>query len=166
MLREWGSPTLFLTFSCTEYESPDISKDLQKVNNVFDEYPIGKLCTDDPISVLHKFSPKFHTGFQTVIIKGQVLGLVSHYFWENEYQARGAPHYHVVLPIHDAPVIGDSNPENVKTFIQERINCRIPDPKTNPELSRLVTRYQMHKCSRYCKRKTRFRGIFITKCKF
>ena len=24
MIREWGSPTLFLTFSCSEYESPDI----------------------------------------------------------------------------------------------------------------------------------------------
>ena len=22
MIREWGSPTLFLTFSCAEYESP------------------------------------------------------------------------------------------------------------------------------------------------
>ena len=24
MIREWGTPTLFLTFSCAEYESPDI----------------------------------------------------------------------------------------------------------------------------------------------
>ena len=26
MIREWGSPTLFLTFSCAEYESPDITE--------------------------------------------------------------------------------------------------------------------------------------------
>ncbi len=25
MIRDWGSPTLFLTFSCAEYESPDIT---------------------------------------------------------------------------------------------------------------------------------------------
>ena len=30
MIREWGSPTLFLTFSCAEYESPDITEYLEK----------------------------------------------------------------------------------------------------------------------------------------
>ena len=29
MIREWGSPTLFLTFSCAEYESPDITEYLR-----------------------------------------------------------------------------------------------------------------------------------------
>ena len=51
MIREWGTPTLFLTFSCAEYESPDIINYLKKVNNVPDNYPHGKLCTEDPISV-------------------------------------------------------------------------------------------------------------------
>jgi len=35
MIREWGSPTLFLTFSSAEYESPDIANFLRSVNNVF-----------------------------------------------------------------------------------------------------------------------------------
>ena len=51
MLQEWGSPTLFLTFSCAEYDSPDISTYLRKVNNVSDSYPIGRLCCEDPISI-------------------------------------------------------------------------------------------------------------------
>jgi len=29
---------------------------LQKVNDVPKNYPIGKLCAEDPISVLHKFA--------------------------------------------------------------------------------------------------------------
>ena len=40
---------------------------------------------------------------------------------------------------------------------------------SNPELHRLVTRYQMHKCSNYCKRKTKFakgKYVFVTRCKF
>ena len=77
MVREYGSPTLFLTLSCAEYDSLDIATDLRKVNNVPDSYPIGKLCTEDPVSVSRKFSQKFHDFFQTVIIKGQVLGCVS-----------------------------------------------------------------------------------------
>ena len=42
MIREWGSPTLFLTFSCAEYESPDITEFLRRVNNVSSGYNIGE----------------------------------------------------------------------------------------------------------------------------
>ena len=63
MIREWGSPTLFLTFSCAEYESPDIKNYLRKVNNVPPSYNVWKLCTEDPISVSRKFSLKFHSFF-------------------------------------------------------------------------------------------------------
>ncbi len=61
MVREWGTPTLFLTFSCAEYESPEIIGYLKKVNNVPDNYPSGRLCTEDPMSVSRKFSQKFHS---------------------------------------------------------------------------------------------------------
>ena len=94
MVREYRSPTLFLTLSCDEYENLEISNYLRKVNDVhvLESYPAGKLCTEDPISVSRKFSQRFHDFFQTVILKGKVLGPVAHYFYEKEYQARGAPH--------------------------------------------------------------------------
>ncbi len=140
---------------------------LKKVNKVPDNYSAGRLCIEDPISVSRKFSKKFHSFFHTVLLKGQVLGCISHYFWKKEYQAREATHYHVVVWIDGAPVIRiDKNP-TVLEWIQERITCKIPDEKTNPELSRLVKKYQFHKCSSYCKRRKKCgNGVFITKCKF
>ena len=45
MILEYGSPTLFLTFSCAEYECTIISNYLRKLNNVPPSYNIGKLCT-------------------------------------------------------------------------------------------------------------------------
>ena len=51
MVREYGPPTLFLTLSCAEYDSLEITTYLRKVNNVSDSYPIGRLCTEDPVSV-------------------------------------------------------------------------------------------------------------------
>ena len=64
MLREYGSPTLFVTFSCAEYDSPDINNYLRKVNkDVPDNYPISRLCVEDPVSVSKEFSPKFHAFF-------------------------------------------------------------------------------------------------------
>ena len=166
MIREWGSPTLFLTFSCAEYESPDIENYLRKVNDVPPSYNVGKLCTEDPISVSRKFSEKFHSFFQRVAKKGEVLGTVDHFYWKKEYQARGAPHYHVLLWIKDAPVIGRDYPDEVLGWIQERITCHIANKESYPELYNLVTRYQMHKCSGYCKRKRKCGNVFITRYKF
>ena len=113
MIREWGSQTLFLTFSCAEYESPDITEFLRKVNDVPPSYNIGKLCVEDPVSVSRKFSLKYHAFFRKVILKGQVLGIVDHFYWKKEYQNHGAPHYHVLLWIRDAPVIDRDDPEKV-----------------------------------------------------
>ena len=166
MIREFGCPTLFLTFSCAEYDSADIDRYLRKVNKVAKSYPIERLCIEDPISVPRKFSQKFHDFFETVLIKGAVLGEVTHSFWKKEYQSRGAPHYHVLLWIKDAPVIG-VDPEHVVTaWIDKRISCHIPDEKSSPELHRLVTKYQLHKCSNYCRRKKKYGNAYVTHCKF
>ena len=166
MVGEFGTPTLFLTFSCAEYESHDIITYLRTVNNVPDSYNTGKLCTEDPVSVSRQFSNKFHAFFKKVLLKGKILGTVDHYFWKKEYQNRGAPHYHVLLWIRDAPVIGVDHPEKVLTWIQERITCKLPDKESDPDLHALVARYQMHKCSAYCKRKVKRGGVFVTLCRF
>ena len=162
MIREFGCPTLFLTFSCAEYDSVDIDRYLRKINKVPKSYPIERLCIEDLISVSQKFSQKFHDFFDTVLIKEAVLGEVTHSFWKKEYQSRGAPHYHVLLWIKDAPVIG-VNPEHVVTeWINKRISCHIPDEKDSAELHRLVTKYQLHKCSNYCRRKKKYRSAYVT----
>ena len=77
MLREYRSSMLFLTLSCAEYKSHEISNYLRKVSSVSDSSPIGKLCREDPVSVSIKFSQKFHD-FDTVILNGGVLGPVAH----------------------------------------------------------------------------------------
>ena len=137
MQREWGTPTLFLTFSCAESESTEIESYLRKVNQIPDNYPVGRLCSGDQLSVSRTFSLRFHALFNTVILKGKVLGKVDHYFSKTEYQAHGVPHYHVVLWIQDAPVIGKDQPKKVLDWIQQRITCRLPEEKINPELHSL-----------------------------
>ena len=102
MIRYFGPPTLFLTFSCAEYESTDIGIYLKRVNGISDdtECSIGMLCTGDPLSVSRQFFSKFHSLFQSV--KGDVLGKVAHHYWKKQYQTRGAPYCHVLLWIEAA----------------------------------------------------------------
>ena len=51
MIREYGSPTLFITFSCAEY----IVEYLRKINGVSASYNAGRLCTEDSVSVSKVF---------------------------------------------------------------------------------------------------------------
>ena len=45
--------------------------------------------------------------------------------------------------------------------------CKIPDMVESPNLYQMVMRYQLHKCSAYCQRKTKCcPNKYITKCKF
>ena len=166
MLREWGPQSLFVTFSCNEYESPDISCYLHKVNDVPENYDISKLCNEDPISVSRQFAHKFHAFFQTMIVKGEALGIVDHFYWKKEFQARGAPHIHSLLWIRGAPIIGKDPPEKIIAWLEERITCHIPDETNNPELHYLVKRYQVHKCCKYCQRRRKVGGVFVTTCRF
>ena len=163
MMREYGPPTLFLTLSCAEYESVEISNYLRKVNDVPDSFQSENCAWK--IQYL-KFSQKFHDFFQKVIVKGKVLGPVAHFFYKKEYQARGAPHYHILLWIEDAPIAGRDDSEDVLQWIQNRITCRIPEEDSNPELHQLVTKYQSHRCSGYCQRRKRVKSTYITYCRF
>ena len=158
MMREAGSPTLFLTFSCAEYKSADIHEYLRLVNEVPVNYSMSKLCTEDPISVSRQFSQKFRAFFQEVIVKGEVLGKVDHFFWKKEYQAHGAPHYHIMLLwIRDAPVIDRDDPKKMLAWIRKKY-------QTAPELHKLVTLYQLHKCTSYCKKRSKCGNVFVTRC--
>ena len=59
-----------------------------------------------------------------------------------------------------------SDPKDVLAWILERITCKIPDATLNPEIYALVTKYQMHKCTDYCKRRRKLKSGFITTCRF
>ena len=109
------------SLSCAEYNNPEIDSYVRKVNKVSDSYPISRLCTEDAVSVSRLFSHQFHSFFQTVIIKGEVLGRATDYFCKEEYQSRGAPHYHILLWIEGAPVAGTVEDEVVLKWIQEKL---------------------------------------------
>ena len=166
MVREYGPPTLFMTFSCAEYDSEDIERYLRKVNDIPAGYSSNKLCVEDPVSVSRKYSQQFHALFNEVLVKGQVLGQITHHFWKKEYQARGAPHYHMVVWIRDAPVVGVDDSDTVTRFIDERITCKLPCKKTDPTLHKLVTKYNFHTCNQYCRRPRKVNGRYIIQCRF
>uniref|UniRef100_A0A1X7UQV8 Uncharacterized protein n=1 Tax=Amphimedon queenslandica TaxID=400682 RepID=A0A1X7UQV8_AMPQE len=79
---------------------------------------------------------------------------------------RGAPLYHTLLSIENAPVVGIDRPEEVCSFIHDRITCHMPDSNMLPDLNFLVTKYQMHKCSKYWKQNIKVGKTYVSRCQF
>uniref|UniRef100_A0A1X7VS67 Helitron helicase-like domain-containing protein n=1 Tax=Amphimedon queenslandica TaxID=400682 RepID=A0A1X7VS67_AMPQE len=97
MIAKYGSPMLFFTLSCAEYDSADIAQYLTK------------------------------DFFNTVILQRVVLGKVEQYYVKKEYHMHGAPHYHILLWIENASVVNIDHPKEVCSFIQDRITCHVQD---------------------------------------
>uniref|UniRef100_A0A1X7TPM6 Uncharacterized protein n=1 Tax=Amphimedon queenslandica TaxID=400682 RepID=A0A1X7TPM6_AMPQE len=66
----------------------------------------------------------------------------------------------------NAPVVGTDCPEDVCSIIQKRITCHIPDSNTSPDSNFFVAIYQMHKCSKYCKRNIKVGKTYVFRCRF
>uniref|UniRef100_A0A1X7USD9 Helitron helicase-like domain-containing protein n=1 Tax=Amphimedon queenslandica TaxID=400682 RepID=A0A1X7USD9_AMPQE len=167
MIAAFGSSTFFLTFSCAEYTCDDIREYLHKVNTVPPSYNTGKLCIEDPVSVLRQFSLKFREMFKRVLIKGEVLGQVMQFYYKKEYQARKAPQYYCLIWRANVPVVGESRAEDIVRFTCRKVTCNIQNKDTCPQLHKILTRFQLYKCSNYCKKKRKFsKNVLVTKCKF
>ena len=171
MIRALGPPTLFVTCSTAEWYSDSFIAYLRQINstvpNIHTMTP-AELCVMDPVNVSIHFHKKWKAIFSKLIKSRStpLFGEVSDHFWRIEYQARGAPHVHLVLWIKDAPVIGMNAPDEVKAYINSIITCSKPDPESSPTLSSLVTKFQTHTCNKYCQKTYKHGGKFYRKCRF
>jgi ubiquitin C-terminal hydrolase len=157
-----GPATFFMTLSCAEFHWGELERYLRKVNADLDgvrTMTLQQLLVKDPVSVSEFFMRRFKAFLDEVIlakVDGQPtegpLGLVEHFFWRLEYQARGAPHIHMKLWVKDAPVVGVNANEEVLRFIAKYIRADLPKEEENRELYNTVVAYQVHKCTGSCMR--------------
>lgn len=97
----------------------------------------------------------------------QPLGEIAHYAWRREYQSRGLQHFHTMLWVKDAPIIGNANEEDIAQFITTYITCHVPDKNNFPTLHQRVTKYQAHTHNAYCLRTKKSKSGRSTRvCRF
>ncbi|XP_043271252.1 uncharacterized protein [Venturia canescens] len=61
-------------------------------------------------------------------------------------------HFHFLIWIEGAPVLGKNSNEEVADFIKTYVTCKIPNPDVSPMLYRRVTTHQYHHHNSYCMR--------------
>ena len=163
MIRHLGPATLFCSFSSAETKWIHLLRILGKLVDA-KEYSDSelenlnweekfRLIQSDPVTCARHFDYQFNQFLRYFLMSNAApLGKVADWFYRVEYQQRGSPHIHLLIWLEDAPVYGCDGDDDMTSFIDEIISCKMPN--NNPEL-RLLVKRQIHRHSQTCHKKSK-----------
>jgi hypothetical protein len=126
LVRRFGKPDLFITFTCNP-AWPEIAAEL--------------LVHQKPADRPDLCARVFHQKLQALlddIVKNSVLGKVVAYCYTIEFQKRGLPHCHMLFILDE-----DDKPTTVAA-VNNIVSAEIPDPATHPLAHATVTTSMIH----------------------
>ncbi|GBM43740.1 hypothetical protein AVEN_153380-1 [Araneus ventricosus] len=127
MVRKFGKPDLFLTFTC----NPSWSEILNCLE--------GVQCPEDrPDIIIRVFNMKLKELLEDICKHG-IFGTVLAYIYVIEFQKRGLPHAHILLTLDSERKIR-TNSKNSDNFV----SAELPDPCTDLRLFQIVTKCMVH----------------------
>ncbi|XP_070517886.1 uncharacterized protein [Cardiocondyla obscurior] len=167
MIHHYGPATWFLTLSPSEWLWEDLEEYIREINNWKNEsININELIARDPVSTSRFLENKFQGIIDFICANSNPIGKVKHYFWRREYQGKGIQHFHIIIWIENAPIIGESTSMEVGDFITKHISCKIPNSKLSPILYKRVITHQQHKHNDYCLRNKKIGRKVVRICRF
>ena len=126
MVREFGKPDLFITFTCNP-QWKEITENLPKYQSV----------ENRPDLVARVFRLKYKELIRE-IVEDQIFGKVASYFGSIEFQKRGLPHLHILL------ILESKYKLTTAEQVDKVVSAEIPDPVLYPNLHALVMRHMIH----------------------
>lgn len=107
MITWYGPVTFCLTLSPAEYNWERLESHLRQVNNTTE---VGKslsaLIAFDPVSRSRFIDNEFKGMLDFLTSKDGPLGVIAHYMWRREYQNRRLQHFHTLIWVEGAPILG------------------------------------------------------------
>ncbi|GBM19767.1 hypothetical protein AVEN_59446-1 [Araneus ventricosus] len=126
MVRKFGKPDLFLTFTC----NPSWSEILNSMEGV-------QRHEDRPDIIVRVFNMKLKELLEDICKHG-IFGTVLAYIYVIEFQKRGLPHAHILLTLDSESKI------RTKDDIDKFVSAELPDPCTDLRLFQIVTKCMVH----------------------
>ena len=126
VVRHYGKPSLFITFTCNP-KWPEI------LSSLF----TGETPADRPDLCVRVFNIKLNQLLKDLTKTG-ILGKVVAFTAVKEDQKRGLPHCHILLILSD-----DDKPKD-SDDVDRYVCAEIPDPRINPRLYAIVTKHNIH----------------------
>ncbi|KAI7934342.1 hypothetical protein MJO28_017129 [Puccinia striiformis f. sp. tritici] len=124
--RRYGPPSLFITMTANPewFEITDLLKE-------------GEKAFDNPTIVARVFYLKLQELLR-LLNKMDRLGTIVAFISTIEFQKRGLPHLHFMVTLDENQK--PTTPEKIDLFVL----AEIPDPKEEPDLHKLVTKFMLH----------------------
>jgi hypothetical protein len=126
LVRRFGKPDLFITFTCNP-NWPEIKRELL----------INQKASDRPDLCSRVFNLKLRDLINDIVKKG-VLGKVIAYVYSIEFQKRGLPHAHMLFILSE-----NDKPRNQSDY-DRIVSAEIPDPVKHPLAHATVTTCMIH----------------------
>ncbi|GBO14400.1 hypothetical protein AVEN_156128-1 [Araneus ventricosus] len=122
MVRKFGKPDLFLTFTCNPswFEVLNCMEGVQRPE-------------DRPDIIIRVFNMKLKELLEDICKHG-IFGTVLTYIYVIEFQKRGLPHAHILLTLDSESKI------RTKDDIDKFVSAELPDPCTDLRLFQIVTK--------------------------
>lgn len=126
IVRKYGKPDLFITFTCNP-RWPEIQQNLAR----------GRTANDRPDLVARVFHVKL-TELMRDITTHRIFGNVDAYVYTVEFQKRGLPHAHILIILReDCKLQSADDVDNV-------VRACLPDPETERRLHVAVSSHMIH----------------------
>lgn len=126
MVRHFGRPDLFITFTCNP-KWPEITRELLP----------WQTATDRPDLISRVFQLKVEE-FLRDMVEREIFGTVIAYVYTIEEQKRGLPHLHSLF------TLGEDDKIRTAEKIDELVCAEIPDIETNSELHQIILKNNIH----------------------
>ncbi|KAK8792732.1 hypothetical protein WA158_002607 [Blastocystis sp. Blastoise] len=126
VVREYGKPDLFITFTC----NPDW---LEIKNNI----PEGYTVNEFPDLVSRVFHLKLKQLLSDIKDKN-IFGTVEALLYSVEFQKRGLPHSHILI------ILDTNSKYRTEDEVDSIISAEIPDKESTPLLYELVKKHMIH----------------------
>ena len=126
VVRQYGKPDLFITFTCNP-KWEEISKHLKQ----------NQTAADRPDIVARVFQMKLQELLKD-IVKGKIFGTVTAIMHVIEFQKRGLPHAHILLILESADKL------NTTIVYDQVVSAQLPNPQMQPILFQRVTKHMLH----------------------
>ncbi len=159
MLRQLGTPHIFMSLSAAETHWPELLTTLgqlvdnktytvDEIKNMTSEQKF-RLVQSDPVTCCRYFEHRYTTFFRKILQdKSNPLGVVKHYFVRVEIQGRGSPHVHIILWLEDGKLYQIDDIEEVIAFIDRTCSCS----SNVKEEHKPYLKMQKHKHTRTCRK--------------
>jgi hypothetical protein len=126
IVRKYGKPDLFITFTCNP-----------RWKEIEEQLLSGQTPSDRPELIARVFKLKLDELLND-IFKKHILGRTTGHVFVIEFQKRGLPHCHMLI------ILTNEDKPKDNSSIDHIVSTEIPDPVQFPRLHELVKRHMIH----------------------